>query len=131
MPRSETAMNAKTKMGLYCAAAVLMTGCSGMLPGTGPAAITTTTPDATSTASTLDDYKRALAQRIAAVNSTQIYVGRPQALLRAVIVVKYFVDADGKLLRTEIIRSNKDRRAEASALSTLRRAAPFPKPDSK
>ncbi|AMP02292.1 tonB family C-terminal domain protein [Collimonas arenae] len=123
-------MNAKTRMGLYCATAVLMSGCSGLLPGTRPP-IATTTPDATSTASTLDDYKRALAQRIVAVNSTAVYVGRPQALLRAVIVVKYYVDADGKLLRTEIIRTNKDRRAETSALTALRRAAPFPKPESK
>lgn len=126
-------MNAKRKMWLYCAAAGLIAGCSGMLPEKRPTATTTaaTTSDATSSAATLDDYKRALAQRIAAVNSTQVYIGRPQALLRAVIVVKYYVDADGKLLRTEIIRTNKDRRAEASVLSTLRRAAPFPKPDSK
>ena len=73
----------------------------------------------------------ATAMLIAAVNSTQIYVGCPQALLRAMIVVKYYVDADCKLLRSEIIRTSRDRRTEASALSALRRAAPFPKPDSK
>ncbi|MFC5473179.1 energy transducer TonB family protein [Paraherbaspirillum soli] len=88
-----------------------------------------TTPSGTSTSTTLESYKRDLAQRIVAVNSTQVYVGRPQALLRAVIVLKYYVDAEGRLLRTEILRSNKDRNAEAVAVSAIKRAAPFPKPE--
>jgi len=87
-----------------------------------------TTSDGTSTSRTVNDYKRDLALRITHVNSTHIYPGRPQALLRSVVVVKFSVDAEGKLLRSEIVRSNRDRVTEATALSTLRNTAPFPKP---
>jgi protein TonB len=90
--------------------------------------LTETTPDATSTASTVAGYKVALANRIVQVSSTRVFIGRPQPLLRSVIVVKYAVDAEGKLLRSEILRSNRDRVTENTALTTLRAAAPFPKP---
>ncbi|AMP07698.1 energy transducer TonB family protein [Collimonas pratensis] len=123
-------MNARINLGLYCAAALLLAACN-LNPNPAAPPVPATTPDATSTATTMDDYKRGLAQRIVAVNSTEVYIGRPQALLRAVIVVKYYVNADGQLLRAEILRTNKDRKAEASALAAVRRAAPFPKPDSK
>jgi protein TonB len=47
-----------------------------------------------------------------------------------VIVVKYVVDAHGSLVRSEIVRSNRDSETESTALSTLRRTAPFPRPAS-
>jgi protein TonB len=84
-----------------------------------------TTPDATSTASTFEGYKRDLAQRISQSNSTKVYEGRPQALLRSVIVVKYIVDS---LVRSEIMRSNRDKQTESTALASLKTSAPFPKP---
>jgi protein TonB len=87
-----------------------------------------TTRDGTSTAATIDSYKADLAQRIYAVNSTQVYTTRPQALLRSVVVLKYTVDSAGNLVRSEIARSNHDRATEATALATLRKSAPFPKP---
>ena len=87
-------------------------------------------PDATSTENTVEGYKRDLAQRILQVNSTKVYTTRPQALLRSVIVVRYSVDAQGQLLRSEIMRSNRDGENEATALAALRKAAPFPKPAS-
>jgi protein TonB len=89
-----------------------------------------TTGDGTSTADTVGEYKLALANRIAQVNSTKVYVGRPQALLRSVVVLKYSVDVNGSLLRSEILRSNRDRTTEATALAALRSTAPFPKPAS-
>lgn len=96
---------------------------------TAPAeAVVPTTRDGTSTATTVEEYKRVLADRIAATNSVHMYVGRPQALLRSVIVVKVQIDAAGKLVRSEIMRSNRDRANEATALSSLKAAAPFPKP---
>lgn len=125
-------MNTRINVGLFCVTAMILAGCINKPTEVHPPITTpTTTPDAVSTATTLDDYKRGLAQRIVATNSTQVYVGRPQALLRAVIVLKYYVDADGKLLRTDIVRTNKDRKAEISAITALRRAAPFPKPETK
>ncbi len=57
-----------------------------------------------------------------------MYVGQPQPLLRSVIVVKFYVDANGQLLRSEILRTNHDHATETTALSTLRNTAPFPKP---
>jgi protein TonB len=87
-----------------------------------------TTRSATSTATTIDGYKRDIAQRISQVNSTKVYAGRPQALLRSVVVVKYVVDSHGNLVRSEILRSNRDGVTESTALASLRQAAPFPKP---
>jgi protein TonB len=81
-----------------------------------------------STATTLDDYKRDLARRISQRNANRVFPGRPQALLRSVVVVRYAVDANGSLLRSEIMRSNRDRETEATALATLRSAVPFPRP---
>lgn len=87
-----------------------------------------TTRDGTSMAGTIHEYKRVLADRIASTNSVHMYVGRPQALLRSVIVIKFQIDADGKLVRSDILRSNRDRTNEAVALASLKTAAPFPKP---
>lgn len=76
----------------------------------------------------LTAYKHDLALRISQSNLSSIYTGRPQALLRAVIVLKYVISADGKLLRSDIVRSNRDKITEDTAFSSLRNAAPFPKP---
>jgi protein TonB len=89
-----------------------------------------TTADGTSTAVTLDAYKKDVAYRISQVNSTRVYTGRPQALLRSIVVLKYTIDGSGNLMRSEIQRSNRDRATEATALATLRNTAPFPKPAS-
>jgi protein TonB len=92
------------------------------------------TPDEAATSSkslTLNGYKRDLALRITQKNSNSTYSGRPQALLRSVIVLKYVINTDGKLLRSEIIRSNHDKITENTALSSIGIAAPFPKPVSQ
>lgn len=87
-----------------------------------------TTRDGTSTAQTLTGYKEDIAHRISETSSTKVFIERPQALLRSVIVLKFVIDANGKLVRSDIARSNHDRANEATALSSLRAAAPFPKP---
>lgn len=130
----------KTKLAIIFSACVL-TGCA-LRPADKPVSGTArpseivnkinekaeTTPDATSTAMTLAGYQEALAKRIVEVNSIKVYVGRPQALLRAVIVLKYTVDANGKLLHSEILRTNRDNAVEGTALASLKNTAPFPKP---
>ncbi len=78
--------------------------------------------------STLEAYKEVLAEHISNANASQVFGGRPQAFLRSVIVVKFSVDAGGKLLRSDIIRSNHDSATEATALTSLRGSAPFPRP---
>lgn len=87
-----------------------------------------TTADGTSTSRTIDGYKRDIALRITEVNSTKVYPGQPQALLRSIIVVKFSVDGSGKLLRSDIVRTNHDGVTEATALASLRNTAPFPRP---
>jgi protein TonB len=47
------------------------------------------------------------------------YIGRPQALLRSVVVVKYSVDANGSLMRSEIMRSNRDRATESNRIDDI------------
>lgn len=81
-----------------------------------------------SAANTVDAYKRDLALRIAQANAAKVFAGRPQALLRSVIVLRYAIDANGRLVHSEIQRSNRDRETESTALASLRGAAPFPKP---
>jgi len=81
-----------------------------------------------SVAFTVDAYKRDVARHISATHAARVYPGRPQALLRSVVVVKYTVDADGRLVRSGILRSNHDRVTESSALQSLRTAAPLPRP---
>lgn len=83
-----------------------------------------------SSAVSIDGYKRDVAYRITQVNSVKVFAGRPQALLRSVVVVKYVVDANGGIVRSEILRSNRDRETEATALASLRKSAPLPKPAS-
>lgn len=83
---------------------------------------------AMSNAATIDAYKQDLAHRISQVNAARVHTGRPQALLRSVVVVRYVIDAEGNLVRSEILRSNRDRETETIALASLRSTAPFPKP---
>lgn len=116
-------------------AVAALAACSGVPQGApGPdyaGAATGSTPtmrDGTSTAASVNDYKQDLANRIVQTSPIHVFVGRPQALLRSVVVVKYYVDANGRLVRSDILRSNRDRAAESTALATLRKAAPFPKP---
>ncbi|MFA9273967.1 MAG: energy transducer TonB [Candidatus Aquirickettsiella gammari] len=81
-----------------------------------------------SNAKTLAAYQLELATHLSRVNTAKIYAGNPQALLRSVIVLKFTLNAQGNLLSKAIVRSNKDRETEASALSSLVNAQPFPMP---
>ncbi len=110
-------------------AATFLAGCSsidlgGILGGSSPSG---RVGDASSSGS-MGVYKAELAQRISAVNAGKVYSGRPQALLRSVIVIKYQVDGNGNLARTDIFRSNGDRAAESTALASLQNSQPFPRP---
>lgn len=114
----------KTFLGLTFSA-TLLAGCAMNLGGISSGRV----GDASS-AGSMGIYKTELAQRISAVNASQVYSGRPQALLRAVIVVKYQLDGNGNLVRAEIARSNGDRDAESTAMNSLHNSQPFPRPAS-
>lgn len=124
---------------LALAAITVITGCASRSVDTGLAHTPTAAPSPSLTGSscevasataTYDAYKRTLALCISEMNAAHVYSGRPQALLRSVVVLKYTVDAHGNLKHSNIMRSNKDVETEATALSTLRKSAPFPKPAS-
>lgn len=78
----------------------------------------------------VDSYKRLLAKQITAANPDKVYPGNPQAMLRSVVVMKYVVDSNGRLVHSDTLRSNGDTAAVSTAMSALRKAAPFPPPPS-
>lgn len=82
----------------------------------------------TAKATNVAAYQRELAAHISQRNAANIYVTQPQAMLRSVIVIKFVLDAQGKLLGREILRSNKDKETEQIALASLQRAQNFPVP---
>lgn len=87
-------------------------------PEAGPAEIAAAT----------DLYKKELAENIVKASPAKVYGERPQALLRSVVVLEFLVAADGKLLKSAVKRSNRDRVTEATALASLRHIEPLPKP---
>lgn len=117
---------------LILTAGCLLAACSSAPPDSRKSKVEVRQPPEQKTsptqAQTLLAYKEELARRITQANADQVYAGRPQALLRSVIVLKYLLNADGKLLHSEIVRSNRIRASETTALSSLNNAAPFEKP---
>ncbi|WP_027795393.1 energy transducer TonB family protein [Paraburkholderia acidipaludis] len=85
-------------------------------------------PPAAINSNTLDQYRTAVAHRIVDRNPSYILHGSPQAMLRSLVVVSFVVDRNGQIVKSSVYRTNGDDEAEATALSTLRRAAPLPVP---
>jgi periplasmic protein TonB len=80
---------------------------------------------------TLDDYRAAVARRIVERNPSYVLHGTPQAMLRSLVVVSFTINRDGQITKSSIYRSNGDYDSEATALVTLRRAAPLPPPPAR
>ena len=124
----------KNKIPLVIAAGLLAscaTQPSPQVGRTGAAKSAASAAPSASYAISLEGYKRDAALRITQASPDKVFAGRPQALLRSVVVVKYTIDAQGNLVRTEIMRSNRDGATEATVMTALRGAAPFPKPASQ
>lgn len=81
-----------------------------------------------SQAKNLNAYAREVAVHISQKNSDKIYVSNPQALLRSVVVLKFSIDARGNLISRELVRSNKDKVTETTAMQSILLAQPFPIP---
>ena len=79
----------------------------------------------------LDDWKRVAAERVYAVNRAHLFDGRPEHLLRAVIVVEATVDREGKVTRSKILRSPGIASLDEVALTSLKAASPLPAPPAK
>ena len=95
------------------------------------AAPTTSTVRLAALDPTLENWKRTAAERVYAVNRAQLFDGRPEHLLRAVIVVEVTVDREGKVTRSRILRSPGIASLDNVALGTLKTASPLPPPPSK
>ena len=75
----------------------------------------------------LDAYKRAVAQRILAVNAAQTYDGAPPHLLRAVVVLQFTIDGRGEVSQLKTLRTRDAALAKVAADSVCA-AAPLPPP---
>ena len=80
---------------------------------------------------TLEQYKARVAERIFERNQSLVLRGTPQAMLRSFVLVAFTVDRSGRLVQSSVYRTNGDDDAEATALASLRRAAPLPAPPAK
>ncbi|WP_087751341.1 energy transducer TonB family protein [Paraburkholderia caledonica] len=108
--------------------ALAVAGCTFTPPP--PRAVVATPPAAVNSA-TLDQYREAVAQRIVERNPSYVLRGKPQAMLRSLVVVSFTVDRNGHVVASSVYRTNGDDEAESTALATLRRASPLPLPPGK
>lgn len=76
----------------------------------------------------LEDWKQRAAERIHEVNRKELFEGRPEHLLRAVIVVELSVDRQGKVTTSKIMRSPGIASLNTVALRSLKAASPLPAP---
>jgi protein TonB len=78
--------------------------------------------------SSLDEYKRAVALRIAQANAQHLFEGAPPPLLRSVVVLSIGIDDEGHPARVQVLRGNGHRSLEQAAMQSLQAAAPLPLP---
>lgn len=76
----------------------------------------------------LEDWKQRAAGRIHEANRKELFEGRPEHLLRAVVVVEATVDRSGKVTNSKIMRSPGIASLNAVALRSLGVASPLPAP---
>jgi protein TonB len=76
----------------------------------------------------LETWKQRAAERIYEANRKALFEGRPEHLLRAVVVVELAVDREGKVTNSKILRSPGIGELDIAALRSLRLASPLPVP---
>jgi len=85
-----------------------------------------------SRATTVSQYEREIAERVQHASAAEVYPGRPQFFLRAVIVYQLQIDGAGRLVRLDLFRApDKPGVAELvrRARESVRHAAPFARPE--
>lgn len=75
----------------------------------------------------LDAYKRDVAQRILAANAARTYDGAPPHLLRAVVVLQFTIDGQGRVSQLKTLRTRDNALAKVAA-DSVRAATPLPAP---
>lgn len=76
----------------------------------------------------LDEWKQRAAEHIHQVNRKDLFEGRPEHLLRAVIIVEVTVDRQGSVINTTIRRSPGIASLNTAAMRSVRNASPLPSP---
>lgn len=141
----------------FVSAAVLLAACGAPAPAPGPAPSTASgapaapivrtpietvdvRPSAAPAASAvrlaaldpaLENWKRTVAEKVHATNRDHLFDGRPEHLLRAVIVLEVTVDREGRVTRSKILRSPGIASLDSVALGSLKAASPLPAPPPK
>jgi periplasmic protein TonB len=128
--RRPPALRARGFLQLIPFAALLLAGACTITPPERPAALRAPPPAAVNRL-TLNQYREVVAHRIVERNPSYVLKRSPQAMLRSLVVVAFTVDRNGALVTSSVYRTNGDDEAEATALATLRRAAPLPPPPAK
>jgi protein TonB len=77
--------------------------------------------------STIDDYKRVLAERIMEATPGAAFRGPIPPLLTAIVVIQVHIDHDGAIVDLHVARA-RDQKAAGIALAAMRQVAPYPKP---
>lgn len=113
--------------------AVSFAGCGGAPVAedrpAGPISSAPGTPEpAVSAARTLAAYKLEAAQHLQRINASLTYSGAPPHELRSIIVVNVVIDASGGVRNATVFRDNGDPETRSTALATVQRAAPYPRP---
>jgi protein TonB len=85
-------------------------------------------PPRVSDARTVDGYKRDAARRIYFKTSARLFDGAPPPTLKSVVILSIRLDADGRPLRVDVVRSNAYRDLEEAAIKSVHDAAPLPVP---
>ena len=76
----------------------------------------------------LEKWKLSAAERIHEVNRKELFEGRPEHLLRAVIVIELTVDRQGNVTHSKVMRSPGIAALNSAALRSLKAASPLPAP---
>lgn len=93
-------------------------------PATAPAPA----PSASSGARSVEEYKRDFANHLHQTSAEQIFAGAPPNLLRSVIVMSVALDTSGNVVSARVLRDNGDADTVRSAVDSVRRGAPYPRP---
>lgn len=75
-------------------------------------------------------YKQQVAKRIYARNN-QTFEGKLPPLLKSVVVLNVTVDESGKPIDVSVRRSNGFKKLERTAVNSVRKAGPYPRPSAK
>jgi len=84
-----------------------------------------------SQASTLEGYKREVADRIYLTAAERIFPGTPPNLLRSVVVLSVVIDAGGQVVGVRVFRDNGDAETTRIAVESARQGAPYPRPPAR